>query len=748
MGTIDSHVSGARPVRSVRYPLIITLILAVLVPTIIGTIFTAMRGYEAAETQARNQLESIVTLKTALIDRWLDDTTQALDTLSQNADLSFFVPTVVSATHTVDFVNIAQNRIRETFQNFLSESGRFEQLYLFSRGGDTIVATEAGAVQLDLAKHRKEGARALDPRFAGHINFDAIDNQPGMMPLSYDETSGQVSLMLFYPYRDTSGQVIALLGAKAIMTPLTTVIYERAGLGTHGETFLVDGAQRLLTEPLYPEAISVGEVALDAALLEDEEHAEEVVSHSHHYINYRGVDVIGVHRMLPRLQATLVAEVDAAEATLAITEMISANTWIAITAVIIMTLGGIWFINRRIVSPLSRLTQVSAQIRTGNRDVQANIHSHDEFGLLADNFNAMTAHLRQLIEGERLTNNRLQAIVGEYVTFVKRVAAGDLTTHLNLDAIDMKLASGTADDLHILGSNLNEMVDNLRTMARHFLEVAAEITYAASNIQVAVVQQTSSAAEQDAAVTQTVATVEEVRATVQQTAERAQHVALTSRESMEVSRMGQEAVSANITGMTVIHDRVDDIAETILSLSERTQQIGEIIDTVNALADQSKLLALNASIEAARAGEEGRGFSVVAMEVRQLAEQSRSATARVRDIIDEIRATTNMAVMVTEEGSKGAAQGLTLVERAGAAIQTLASTIEEAAQAAAQIAASTHQQTNGMDQLAAAMNQIKLASQQTALSTQQTEQSIQALMGMAEKLEEVASRYIFNADSA
>ena len=93
-------------------------------------------------------------------------------------------------------------------------------------------------------------------------------------------------------------------------------------------------------------------------------------------------------------------------------------------------------------------------------------------------------------------------------------------------------------------------------------------------------------------------------------------------------------------------------------LSERTQQIGEIIDAVNALADQSKLLALNASIEAARAGEEGKGFAVVAMEVRQLAEQSRGATSRVRDILSEIQDATNMAVMVTEEGSKGAENGM------------------------------------------------------------------------------------------
>jgi methyl-accepting chemotaxis protein len=180
-------------------------------------------------------------------------------------------------------------------------------------------------------------------------------------------------------------------------------------------------------------------------------------------------------------------------------------------------------------------------------------------------------------------------------------------------------------------------------------------------------------------------------------------------------------------------------------LSERTQQIGEIIETVNAIADQSKLLALNASIEAARAGEEGKGFAVVAMEVRQLAEQSRAATRRVSDILGEIQQATNTAVMVTEEGSKGAATGMELVNRAGMAIRDLANTIEESAQAAVQIAASTHQQSNGMNQLGAAMFQIKQANSQTAAAMEQTEQSIRDLMTMVHQMEAAAAQYDLKA---
>jgi methyl-accepting chemotaxis protein len=161
---------------------------------------------------------------------------------------------------------------------------------------------------------------------------------------------------------------------------------------------------------------------------------------------------------------------------------------------------------------------------------------------------------------------------------------------------------------------------------------------------------------------------------------------------------------------------VEDIAQSILALSERTQQIGEIISAVEDIADQSRLLALNASIEAARAGDEGLGFAVVAREMRHLSGQSRDATTKVSDILNEIQRAANTAVMVTEEGSKGAQQGMELANRSGDAIRDLTAIIEEAARVAIQIAASTHQQTNAMDQLVTAMKSIKQASTQTSAS--------------------------------
>jgi len=346
------------------------------------------------------------------------------------------------------------------------------------------------------------------------------------------------------------------------------------------------------------------------------------------------------------------------------------------------------------------------------------------------------------VEEAEKRRQTIDALVARYLAFVERVSQGDLTQRLELTEND----AGTQGldyllPLWVLGENLNLMVDGLANLARQTQEVGSKLASSAAEILAATTQQLASITEQDASVNQTMATVDEVRTTVQQTSERADNVAETSRRSVDIGDLGAQAVQSSVDGMRLIRERVEGIAENILALSEKTQQIGEIIASVNDIAEQSKMLALNASIEASRAGEEGKGFAVVAMEVRNLAEQSREATDQVRLILSEIQQATNAAVMATEEGNKGVDVGVSQVEQAGVVIDELAQVIREAAQAATQIAASTRQQATGMNQLSSAMDNIRQASVQSQTSMQQAEHSAQDLNEMAKQLQDVVERY-------
>ncbi|MBW1783438.1 MAG: methyl-accepting chemotaxis protein [Deltaproteobacteria bacterium] len=316
---------------------------------------------------------------------------------------------------------------------------------------------------------------------------------------------------------------------------------------------------------------------------------------------------------------------------------------------------------------------------------------------------------------------------------VKEVSDGDLTVTMT--------RQDRMDEVGVLMNAFHNMLEMLRTQTRQIIEGSGTIASSISQISTTASQLAASASETSSSVSEITTTVEEVKQTAYLSNEKSGQMAQDAEKATEVSRAGTKATQEAIKGINFIKEEMEDVANSIVKLSEQTQSIGEIIAAVNDLADQSNLLSVNASIEAAKAGELGKGFAVVAQEVKSLADQSKEATNQVRTILNDIQKATSAAVMATERGTKAVGKGVELSAEAGESINALAESVSLAANASLQISTSSEQQLIGMDQLADAMESIKEASIQNVDGAKQLEAATRSLEDLGRDLKALAEQF-------
>lgn len=387
----------------------------------------------------------------------------------------------------------------------------------------------------------------------------------------------------------------------------------------------------------------------------------------------------------------------------------NASTVFTIAAILAVGLG--WAITRSITKPLAKMTKAASRIADGDIVQQIGHISKDELGTLADAFRELIAYIQGI------------------ATAADTVSKGDLT---------VRIAPKSEQD--VLSRSFARMVDTLREMNGRIQDGTQVLASSISQILTSVSQMATSTHETASAVTETTSTIEEVKHIARASNQKAKEVAVSSQQTASVSLGGEQALERAAAGMRRIREQMNSIADSVIRLGEQSQTIGGIIDTVNALAEQSTLLAVNAAIEAANAGTHGKGFAVVAREVKNLATQSRNATAQVQHILNDIQKAANIAVLVTEQGTKSVEVGVEQSLEADDSIRVLSQNITEAAHAMTQISASSEQQLLGIDQVAYAMANVQRATSQNAEGVRHIEGAARDLQSVGETLKELADR--------
>jgi len=313
-----------------------------------------------------------------------------------------------------------------------------------------------------------------------------------------------------------------------------------------------------------------------------------------------------------------------------------------------------------------------------------------------------------------------------------RIASGDLTRFIEIESFD---------EMGLLGNDLNAMTKSLASITKEITQSCHNMVSTLEEVRHAVDTQSSGASEQASSINEITASLSEIEKSSTQTMQKAKSLGEAAERTREKGQLGLDAVDQSVNGMKEVREKVQMIAQTILDLSNQTQQVGEITAVVNNLAQQSKMLALNASIEAAKAGEAGKGFAVVAVEVKNLAEQSEQATTQVQKILGSIRQAAEKAVMVTEEGTKGVDHGTDLVEQTGDVIRNLNDVIHETTIATQQIEAAIRQESAGIEQITTGMNEINQVTTSFVESVKQTTEAMGNLAAITKNLKAYVDVY-------
>ncbi len=392
-----------------------------------------------------------------------------------------------------------------------------------------------------------------------------------------------------------------------------------------------------------------------------------------------------------------------------------------------------------IVNPLHRAIAIAKRIASGDRDCRIIISSNDETGELLQSLDVMQNSIKdndsKLKAAELSTRELFDKIVktaNEYSVHASKVAKGNLTDTLTING---------SQEMHQLGVDLNLMTNSLGTITKQITDAAHNMAGTLEEVKQAVEMQSTGATEQAASINEITASLSEIEQSSNQTMEKAKNLGLIAERTREKGETGLQAVEQSIIGMKTVREKVQSIASNILELSRQTQQVGEITQVVSTLAQQSKMLALNASIEAAKAGEAGKGFSVVAAEVKNLAEQSEHSLTQVQKILEDIRHATEKAVMVTEEGTKQVDFGTQLVEQTVDIIRSLSDVIHETAVATQQIEAAVRQEGVGIEQITAGMNEINQVTSTFVSSVSQTTEAMRHLSNITTNLKDYISIY-------
>jgi methyl-accepting chemotaxis protein len=424
------------------------------------------------------------------------------------------------------------------------------------------------------------------------------------------------------------------------------------------------------------------------------------------------------------------------------------SLWLIAGLVVLLGLGiggVLWILRGQITQPLEGFANQLSKDATNGQEDPINVSGAYEVEQVADSFNekqrrvqtvlsdleAEKASVEQKVEAavreSESQKERLAEKVQELLGVMDQFAAGDLRVRVEAEG---------DDQLARLFDGFNRAATNLQTMLNEVHAAVASTNTAAEQISTASQQLATSTEEQSAQSDEVAAAVEQMNQTIAQNARSTQTAAEVAESSRMEAREGQTVVTETTTTINQMADVMTTSVSAVESLADSTEEIGQIVQTIDEIADQTNLLALNAAIEAARAGEHGKGFAVVADEVRELAERTAQATGEVAEMIHRVQTETDEAVAVIQEGRHHVDDSLESARRTGDALTSIVEATGRVQAQTDEIAAASEEQSATSEQIAQSVQSISRVAQESAAAVNQVWESASRLDMLTNELTE------------